>query len=110
VVERSAPPLNSTFAALAHPTRRSLLERLAAGEATVTELADPLPISLAAVSKHLQVLEQAGLIKRRVVGRVHHLSLRARPMQEATRWLVRYRRFWKLSLDALEALAADAQE
>jgi DNA-binding transcriptional ArsR family regulator len=109
MVERSAPRLNATFAALAHPTRRSLLERLAAGEATVTELADPYSISLAAVSKHLQVLEQAGLVKRRVEGRVHHLALRARPMQEATRWLARYRRFWKMSLDALEALAAEAE-
>jgi len=109
MVERLAPRLNDTFAALAHPTRRSLLERLATGEATVTELAAPYSISLAAVSKHLQVLEQAGLVKRRIEGRVHHLSLRARPMQEATRWLVRYRRFWKLSLDALAALAAERE-
>jgi DNA-binding transcriptional ArsR family regulator len=82
---------------------------LATGEATVTELAAPYSISLAAVSKHLQVLEQAGLVKRRVEGRVHHLSLRARPMQEATRWLVQYRRFWNLSLDALAALAAERE-
>jgi DNA-binding transcriptional ArsR family regulator len=109
MVERLAPRLNHTFAALAHPTRRSLLERLATGEATVTELAAPYSISLAAVSKHLQVLEQAGLVKRRVEGRVHHLSLRARPMQEATRWLVQYRRFWNLSLDALAALAAERE-
>lgn len=109
MVERLAPRLNHTFAALAHPTRRSLLERLATGEATVTELAAPYSISLAAVSKHLQVLEQAGLVKRRVEGRVHHLSLRARPMHEATRWLVQYRRFWNLSLDALAALAAERE-
>ena len=109
MVERSAAPLNTTFAALAHPIRRSLLEKLASGAATVTELAAPYPISLAAVSKHLQVLEQAGLVRRRVRGRVHHLSLRARPMQQATRWLVRYRRFWKLSLDAFEALAEEAK-
>jgi DNA-binding transcriptional ArsR family regulator len=109
MVERLAPRLNHTFAALAHPTRRSLLERLATGEATVTELAAPYSISLAAVSKHLQVLEQAGLVRRRVEGRVHHLSLRARPMQEATRWLVQYRRFWNLSLDALAALAAERE-
>jgi len=109
MVERSAPRLNETFAALAHPTRRSLLERLATGEATVTELAAPYSISLAAVSKHLQVLEQAGLVKRRVDGREHYISLRARPMREATRWLARYRRFWTKSLDALEALAAEAE-
>lgn len=109
LVERSARRLNETFAALSHPTRRSLLERLATGEATVTELAAPYSISLAAVSKHLQVLEQAGLVERRVHGRVHHLTLRARPMEEATRWLARYRRFWTLSLDALEALAAETE-
>lgn len=109
MVERTTGRLGQTFAALAHPTRRSLLDRLVAGEATVTELAAKYPISLAAVSKHLQVLERAGLVDRRVHGRVHHLSLRARPMLQAARWLTRYRRFWKVSLDALEALAAEEE-
>ena len=107
MVEHPAPPLDETFSALAHPTRRSLLQRLAANEATVTELAGHYPISLAAVSKHLQVLERAGLLERRVEGRRHHLSIHADPMLDAARWLVHFHRFWELSLDALEALAAD---
>jgi DNA-binding transcriptional ArsR family regulator len=109
MVEHSAFALDETFAALSNPTRRSLLQRLAAGEATVTELATPYPISLAAVSKHLQVLERAGLVQRRVQGRVHHLSIQADPMLEAARWLVYFHRFWELSLDALEALAAEGE-
>lgn len=104
MVERTAPGLDSTFAALAHPTRRDLLRRLASGEATVSELAAPYDVSLAAVSKHLQVLEQAGLVRREVQGRQHHLSLQAAPMREAAAWLAHYREFWDRSLDALEGL------
>ena len=110
MVEEHGPTLDRTFAALAHPTRRSLLEQLAAGEATVTELAAPYSVSLAAVSKHLQVLEQAGLVERRVVGREHHLSLTPDPMERAAGWLVRYRRFWRSSLAALAEMAGEHDE
>ena len=94
--------LDATFAALANPTRRSLLDRLAQGEATVSELAEPFRMSLTGVSKHLRVLEEAGLVQRRVVGRVHHLSLEGAPIADAAAWLLRYRSFWQESLDALE--------
>lgn len=104
MVEQTATELDLTFSALAHPTRRDLLRRLASGEATVTELAAPYEISLAAVSKHLQVLEGAGLLRRRVEGREHRLSLEAAPMRQAAVWLARYQRFWEDSLDALQAL------
>lgn len=103
MVEYDETQLDATFAALANPTRRSLLERLAQGEATVSELAEPFTISFAGVSKHLRVLEEAGLVQRRVVGREHHLSLEGAPIADAAAWLLRYRRFWQESLDALEA-------
>lgn len=109
MVEQKNRTLDDTFTALAHPTRRDLLRRLGAGEATVSELAEPYPVSLAAVSKHLHVLEEAGLVQRRVEGRRHLLSLRARPMRAAAAWLVQYRRFWDRSLDALEALAEEGE-
>lgn len=107
MVEQTTRRLDATFSALAHPTRRDLLRRLAAGEATVTELAAPYEISLAAVSKHLQILEGAGLLRRRVEGREHRLSLEAGPMRDAAAWLAHYRRFWEESLDALEALVRE---
>ncbi len=109
MVERKSVGLDDTFAALAHPTRRDLLRRLVEGEATVTELAEPYPVSLAAISKHLRVLEEAGLLERRVVGRRHLLSLRAPPMRAAAEWLDQYRRFWDRSLDALEDLAREGK-
>ena len=96
--------LDDTFQALSDPTRRTLLTRLAAGEATVTQLAAPFDMSLAAVSKHLQVLERAGLVSRRVDGRTHHLSLEASPLLEALTWLAAYRDFWDVSLAALSEL------
>lgn len=107
MVEKTDVNLDDTFSALAHPTRRDLLRRLAAGEATVSDLAAPYSVSLAAVSKHIQVLEAAGLVRRRVRGRQHHLSLQAGPMREATAWLIEYRAFWSRSLDALEAMAGE---
>ena len=103
MVEYEETQLDATFAALANPTRRSLLDRLAQGEATVGELAEPYQMSLAGISKHLRVLEEAGLVQRRVVGRVHHLSLDGAPIGDAAVWLLRYRRFWQESLDALAA-------
>jgi DNA-binding transcriptional ArsR family regulator len=93
--------LDRTFAALADPTRRSILGRLAAGEATVGELADPFAISAPAVSKHLKVLERAGLItrSRRAQWRLCHLD--AAPLEQAVAWLEDYRRFWDGSFDRL---------
>lgn len=109
MVENNDVTLDDTFSALAHPTRRDLLRRLAEGEATVTDLAAPYSVSLAAVSKHLQVLEEAGLLRRRVSGRQHYLSLQAAPMRAAAAWLVQYQAFWARSLDALEAIAREEE-
>jgi DNA-binding transcriptional ArsR family regulator len=100
MVEHS--PLDGTYAAIASPVRRELLEVLRAGDARVTELAQPFGMSLAAVSKHLRVLESAGLIRRAVRGRDHHLSLEAAPLAGAAGWLDTYREFWEGRLDVLE--------
>jgi DNA-binding transcriptional ArsR family regulator len=94
--------LDRTFAALADPTRRRILERLAEGDRCVTDLARPYSMSLPAVSKHLRVLEKAGLVRRRRDGRVHRLRLEARPMQQAQAWIEAYRKFWEASLDRLD--------
>jgi len=95
--------LSSTFAALADPTRREILARLAKGEATVNELAEPFPISLQAVSKHLKVLEGAGLIERGRSAQLRPSRLRGEPLQGASAWLERYRRFWEEGFDRLDA-------
>ena len=102
--------LDTTFSALADPTRRSILERLARGEATATELAQPFSISKPAVSKHLKVLERAGLIsrRRRATARLSHLE--AEPLREATAWLARYREYWDERYDRLDALLAALQD
>ena len=102
MVEYSSRLLDRTFGALADPTRRRLLAQLAKGEECVTDLAQPHAMSLAAVSKHLIVLEKAGLVKRRRNGRVHSLALEAKPMQEAQAWIDRYREFWEGNLDQFE--------
>ncbi|MGE0658340.1 MAG: ArsR/SmtB family transcription factor [Reyranellaceae bacterium] len=96
--------LSTTFAALADPTRRAILARLSAGEASVTELAQPFDMSLPAVSKHLKVLENAGLISRSREAQWRPCRLDAAPMREASEWLERYARFWSDSLDRLAAL------
>jgi len=93
--------LSSTFAALADPTRREILARLAEGEATVNEIAEPFPITVQAVSKHLKVLERAGLISRGRTAQLRPSRLRGAPLEEATTWLERYRRFWEGSFDRL---------
>jgi len=93
--------LNRTFAALADPTRRRILAHLARGDRCVTDLAKPHSMSLPAVSKHLRVLENAGLIRRKRYGRVHQLNLEAKPMKQAVRWIEEYRKFWEGSLDRL---------
>jgi DNA-binding transcriptional ArsR family regulator len=95
--------LSSTFAALADPTRRAILGRLAEGDATVNELAEPFPISVQAVSKHLKVLEQAGLITRGRTAQLRPSRLQGEPLKEAVDWLEKYRRFWAGSFDRLDA-------
>ena len=94
--------LTETFAALADPTRRAILARLAEGEATVNELAKPFPITVQAVSKHLKVLERAGLITRGRSAQLRPSRLQGAPLQEAAEWLETYRRFWQGSFDRLD--------
>ena len=96
-------PLSTTFAALAEPTRRAILARLALGETSVTELAEPFDISLPAISRHLKVLEQAGLISRSRTAQWRSSRLEAAPLQEATAWMETYRQFWDASFDRLDA-------
>jgi DNA-binding transcriptional ArsR family regulator len=98
-----ATDLDDTLVALADETRRRILERLAAGEARVTEVAAPFDISLNSVSKHIRILERAGLVRRRVAGRDHYLSLEAGPMDELTAWMQQARAAWTHRLDKLEA-------
>jgi DNA-binding transcriptional ArsR family regulator len=93
--------LDRTFGALADPTRRRILEHLAGGDRCVTDLARPYRMSLPAVSKHLRVLENAGLVRRQRDGRVHRLKLEAKPMQQAQAWIEEYRKFWEASFDRL---------
>jgi DNA-binding transcriptional ArsR family regulator len=93
--------LDVVFSAMADPTRRAILARLALGDSAVTKLAEPFAISLPAISRHLRVLESAGLISRRVEGRIHRCRLEAGPMKEAAQWIEFYRRFWQERLDAL---------
>lgn len=94
--------LSLIFAALADPTRRAILARLSDGEATVTELAEPFAISLPAISRHLKVLERAGLISRSRTAQWRSSRLEAEPLREATEWMDRYRAFWDASLDRLD--------
>jgi len=106
--EYKAMDLDDTLIALADDTRRSILQRLASGEARVTEVAAPFDISLNSVSKHIRLLERAGLVRRRVAGRDHFLTLRREPFDELTRWMQRTSEFWSKRLDLLEAaLRAD---
>ena len=96
--------LNTTFAALADPTRRAIIARLASGEASVAELAEPFAISQPAISKHLKVLERAGLISRGQDAQRRPRRLEAKPLAEATEWLERYREFWEANYERLDAL------
>jgi len=102
--------LSDTFSALADPTRRAILARLAHGEATVNELAAPFPVSLQAVSKHLKVLERAGLITRGRTAQWRPCRLRAAPLGNVTNWLEHYRRFWEESFDRLDEHLRQVQE
>jgi DNA-binding transcriptional ArsR family regulator len=103
MVKYSTRRLNQTFAALADPTRRRILAHLARGDRCVTHLARPHAMSLPAISKHLRVLEKAGLLRRRRYGRVHEMQLDAKPLREAAQWVEEYRKFWEGSLDRLTA-------
>lgn len=106
---QAASPLDATFAALADPTRRAILARLALGQASVTELAEPFAMTQPAISKHLKVLERAGLIRRDRDAQRRPSRLNAAPLKEATRWLETYRRFWEASFSRLEDLLTELQ-
>jgi DNA-binding transcriptional ArsR family regulator len=110
MVNSSPDPLSVTFAALADPTRRAILGRLAMGEATVGELALPFAMSLPAVSKHLSVLEGAGLIARERDGRMRRCTVRAEPLRAASEWIETYRQFWEGQFDALAAYLEDGRD
>lgn len=104
MVKSIAPddPLSATFFALADPTRRAILARLASGECSVTELAEPFDISLPAISKHLKVLERAGLIARSRDAQWRPCRLAAAPLKDVNEWVAHYRKFWEESLDRLD--------
>lgn len=104
-----AERLDATFAALADPTRRAILARLASGQASVTELAEPFAMSQPAISKHLKVLERAGLISRGRDAQRRPRQLEAQPLAEATAWLEKYRQFWEDSFRRLDALLGEMQ-
>jgi DNA-binding transcriptional ArsR family regulator len=107
---RTADPLlDQVYGAIADPTRRAILAVLADGDATVGTLADRFPISFNGVSKHVKVLERAGLVQRTIHGREHRLKLNPAPLREAAHWLEHYRAFWEMRLDALEAFLAKQQ-
>ncbi len=110
MVELNEPGLNTTYAALADPSRRAILSRLREGAARVTEIAEPFEISLNAVSKHIRVLERAGLIRREVSGREHFVSLNLEPLVEASAWIDEQKAFWESRLDALETFLGDRKK
>jgi DNA-binding transcriptional ArsR family regulator len=101
MVKYSSGILNRTFAALADPTRRRILAHLARGDQRVTHLAKPHAMSLPAISKHLRVLEKAGLLRRQRYGRIHEMRLDAKPLRHAAQWVNEYRKFWQGSFDRL---------
>lgn len=105
----SSDRLSSTFAAIADPTRRAILARLSRGEAAVNELAKPFRMTLPAVSKHLKVLEKAGLIERSRNAQWRPCRLRAKPLKEAATWIERYRKFWEESFDRLDEYLQEMQ-
>jgi DNA-binding transcriptional ArsR family regulator len=107
MVELQTPQLDAVFHALGDATRRHMLRQLAAGEQTVSELADPFDMSLAAASKHIKALESAGLIEREIRGRTHVCRLAPGPLASAHEWLSFYERFWTHRLDILERLLRD---
>jgi DNA-binding transcriptional ArsR family regulator len=106
MVEERIPDLDGVFHALSDGTRRAMLRRLAAGEASVGDLAAPYPMSLAAASKHIRVLEEAGLVRREVRGRTHVCRLEASPMHAGQEWIRHFEKFWTERLDELERVLA----
>jgi DNA-binding transcriptional ArsR family regulator len=102
MVNDSQRQLDLAFGALAHPIRRGILARLSTGEATVSKLAKPFRVSAPAISKHMRILEEAGLMSRRIKGREHHCRLEEKQMRQAQAWIERQRKFWNERLDALE--------
>jgi DNA-binding transcriptional ArsR family regulator len=106
LVQDPGRQLDHVFSALRHPTRRAILVQLRGASATMTELATPFRMSLTAVSKHVRVLERAGLVRRQVRGREHHCRLNPGPLRQATRWMEDYRAFWEGRLDSLERFLA----
>jgi DNA-binding transcriptional ArsR family regulator len=106
MVEHSRESLTLVFSAVADPTRRAILRALEKNPATITEIAKPFPVSLNAVSKHVMVLERAGLVHREIKGREHVCTLEPGPLRDATAWLDHYRQFWDVRLDALQRYVA----
>jgi len=102
--------LDQTFAALADPIRRGIVEQLARGEATVGDLARPYKVSAPAISRHLRVLERAGLLERVIEGRVHHCRLRSKPIEDAEVWIGRQKKFWEQGLDGILPCHPDREE
>lgn len=110
MVNNSSQRLDTVFLALSDPTRRAILERLAQGEASGTELARPFSISVPAISKHLHVLENAALITRRKDGRIHHFRLDVSSIREAATWLNQYRQYWETQFDSLATYLESTSE
>ena len=110
MVKYRTDSLDATFAALADPTRRAILARLSRGESSVSELAQPFDVSLPAISRHLRVLEHAGLLERHKRGRVRHCRVDPRRMKEAAEWIARYQRFWESQFDALAKYLNETKE
>ena len=110
MVELDSPQLDTIFHALGDPTRRGMLASLALGEKSIGELAEPFDMSFAGASKHVKVLEGAGLLSRRKSGRTHLCRLEAEPLGEAERWLRQWERFWNVRLDRLQALVGADNE
>jgi DNA-binding transcriptional ArsR family regulator len=102
--------LDTVFHALADPTRRGMIANLALGEKSIGELAGPFEMSFAGASKHVKVLEDAGLVARRRIGRTHLISIDAKPLEEAERWLRQWEKFWSVRLDRLQALVEADRE
>ena len=102
--------LDNIFSALSHPTRRAIISQLAKGEISIMELASPFNMSLPAVSKHVRILENAGLLTRKKRGRVHYCRLNAYPLRDAAQWLVFYQQFWDTKLDALTNFLKETSE
>jgi DNA-binding transcriptional ArsR family regulator len=98
--------LDGVFSALGDPTRRAILRALSHGPSTIKEIAKPFPVSFNAISKHVMVLERAGLLRREIRGREHHCWIQSRPLREANQWLEHYRQFWEERMDALETYVA----